>query len=355
MTGGNTGSLDDGPHVMRGVRNGAVWLSATFCMAMLCTTSLGVGGTVASASDEPVSQQQALTSVKTWFADTNRMWTTNDFSTLDKVTTGAGRALYKVNIHSLAQGNASGVNKPFTLTGLSVVVPCQSGSTKTFVAYANTNVFTFGKESTESAMVFEQVGHDWKFADLVSPPTGAAAPKTGAWPKLCTNSKVSEGKLVVPVSSFSSDLVTRLNRFSVTTPPASSTAAPFGPTTWFVGATSVSSTFSTSAAQFAAESDTLTQKFEMSSYPVFSWPMADGNGVWVIAPVTQRDNLGDPAGNTTTTWPGGGSVTSPHPTTVHSQVTSFTPNYAAVDPSTQSGGSVTLDGFYGWRETSKAT
>ena len=350
---GDARSAVCGQRALKGVGPGSIrvmicLLSLTAALGM----TLSLGGSVASGAEEPISQQSALGAVNTWFADTNLMWTAQDFATLDQVTTGAGRALYKVEIHTTAKGK---VKKPFTLTDLSVAVPCQSGATKTFLAYANTDIFTFGDGSTESAMVFEQVGSHWKFADVVSPPTGAATPKTGTWPKLCTDSTKGESKLVLPVSNLPSRLATTLERFSVSTPPPSSAAEPFAPGSWFVGTTSVSTTFTTSWKQFSAQGDELTQKFAPSSFPTFAWPLANGNGVWVVSPLTQRDTLGDPAGDTTGTWPGGGSVTSPHPSVVHKRAHNLHPNYAAVDPSSKAGGSVTLDGFYGWMASSKAS
>jgi len=75
----------------------------------------------------------------------------------------------------------------------------------------------------------------------------------------------------------------------------------------------------------------------------------------VVAPLTERASLEDRAGNTTGTWPGGTSVASPHPSTVHSEQITFSTTYSAVDPSTKVGGPVAVDGFWGWTEASKAS
>ena len=104
----------------------------------LSCVSLTISSASAASSNEPINQQQAINAVKTWFADTNRAWTLNDFSKVDLVTTGVARAAYGTDIHALAKRGYTKAVKPFTLTDLTVVVPCQSGPTKTFVAYANT-------------------------------------------------------------------------------------------------------------------------------------------------------------------------------------------------------------------------
>ena len=339
-------------HGRQGMRGGgrhrvaSVLTGAALCVTAAWSLTWNIGVAAASGSSEPISQQEAASAVKAWLADTNEMWTQNNFSSLNKVTTGSAKAAYQSLISRFAAGNSSKLGKPFTLSGLSVAVPCQSGSTKTFVAYANTDVFTYGEKTQNNAMIFEKIGNAWKLADSL--------PKMGTWPKLCTDSGKSAQQLVLPVSKFPAKLAETLSRFSVATTPPSSAAAPFQ-ASWFVGATSVSSTFLTAEKSLSSQHITVTQKFEPSSYPTFAWPLADGKGAWVVAALAQQDRLSDPAGNTTSTWPGGASIATPHPATVHSQQNTYSTTYSAIDPTTKAGGPVTIDGFKGLTEASTAS
>ncbi len=299
----------------------------------------------------PISTSAAKAAVEKWFSDTNKIWTTDDFSTVDQVTTGSARAIYLHEEHELALSNHSAPEKPLTMSGLSVVVPCQSATNRSFVAYATTDVLSLGNTSQASALIFEEVGGSWKFAAAVQ------VPKPGdTWPKLCTGKVATNAAAVVAPTDYTSRLAGTLTRFSVATAVPASAMAPFGPTTWFVGSsTAVQTPFKTTYAKDAPKGVNITQKFTTTSYPTWSWPLADGKGYWVVGSLTQTIAWADAIGYTAATWPDGSSVATPKPSTVHRQVNTYRTNYSASDPFRSSGGQVEIDGFWGLQLTSTAS
>ena len=72
----------------------------------------------------------------------------------------------------------------FQLTGLSITVPCHTGTPTVFVAYGDTNVFDLGTGMQSVAMVFQRVGGLWKLATAVNHPDGGSG-----WPALCTQER----------------------------------------------------------------------------------------------------------------------------------------------------------------------
>jgi hypothetical protein len=304
------------------------------------TVPAGASGTTTA----PISTSAAKAAVEKWFSDTNKVWTTNNFSSVDQITTGSARAVYVYEEHQLAASNHSTPEKPFTLSDLSVVVPCQSATTKSFVAYATTNFLSLGTTKQASALIFKETGGTWKLA------AGVKVANAGeTWPKLCTGKAATDAAAIVPPTDVPSRLAATLTRYSVATALPSSDAAPFAPLTWFVGkpTTSVQTAFKTTYEKDAPKGVTFSQKFTTTSYPTWSWPLADGKGYWVVGNLTQEITWTDPAGNTTTTWPDGSTVAIPKPSTVHHQVNKYFTTYAATDALSSSAGRVGLDGFWG--------
>jgi hypothetical protein len=92
----------------------------------------------------PASQHATAESAATlnWLAKTNLMWTSNDFSPLDQVTTGAARTAYLAQERATTSAPAPGSRTPFQLTSLSITVPCHQGAEAVFVAYGDTEPFS---------------------------------------------------------------------------------------------------------------------------------------------------------------------------------------------------------------------
>ena len=108
------------------------------------------------------------------------MWTSNDFAGLDQVTTSQMRTIY-LSEERQASLTDNADREAFQLTGLSITVPCHTGSPAVFVAYGDTNVFDLGTGMQSVAMVFQRVGGLWKLATAVNHPDGGSG-----WPALCT-------------------------------------------------------------------------------------------------------------------------------------------------------------------------
>jgi hypothetical protein len=93
--------------------------------------------------------------VTNWLVKTNQMWTSNDFAALDQVTTGQMRTIYRSEQRQASlPANAS--RMAFQLTGLSITVPCHTGSPAIFVAYADKDVFDLWTGVQHVAMVFQR-------------------------------------------------------------------------------------------------------------------------------------------------------------------------------------------------------
>jgi hypothetical protein len=60
--------------------------------------------------------------------------------------------------------------------GLSITVPCHTGSPAVFVTYADTDVFDLWTGMQSVAMVFERTGGLWKLATAVNHPGGSGRP-----------------------------------------------------------------------------------------------------------------------------------------------------------------------------------
>src|SRR5208282_4982311 len=122
----------------------------------------------APVNPPPTSAHTAAEEAATmnWLAKTNEMWTSSNFSALDQVTTSEMRTIYLTEERQASLPvNASRVG--FQLTNLSITVPCHTGSGTVFVAYGDTDVFDLGSAMQPMAMVFQQVGGQWKLATAV--------------------------------------------------------------------------------------------------------------------------------------------------------------------------------------------
>ena len=302
-------------------------------------TFLSSPGPAAASGAAPISDGQAKAGVQNWLTQTNKMWRMNDFSELGKVTTGEMQAVY---LYDKSQLKLSIPEKPFHFSKLSVVVPCETGATKTFVAYADTDVFTFRQGIHPYAMVFEKVGGTWKLAAVEGSPTGKAD-----WPALCTGHSPTMSSPVLTAAAYTSTLAPVLTKFSSGIAVPATAAAPFDPS-WFTGGSdSIQSEFSSQFTPDEAKQVALTVNLSPAAYPTFAWPLATGDGYWVVGSVTQTDTHDSPVGITSDTWPDGAPVDSPSPTVVHHQVDTFITSYAAVDPLSSSGSPVQVDAFYG--------
>jgi hypothetical protein len=147
----------------------------------LAVTGCGGGGASAvnapPASANTAAERAAVTS---WFVQTNQMLTKNDFRAVDRVTTGQMRTVYLTE-EQQASLPKNADRMAFQLAGLSIIVPCHTGSPTVFVAYADTDVFDLRSSVQSVAMVFERAAGLWKLATAVNHPDGGPG-----WPALCT-------------------------------------------------------------------------------------------------------------------------------------------------------------------------
>ena len=134
-------------------------------MAGIGLTAAGCGGggspavSAPPASAHTAAEQAAVTN---WLVKTNQMWTDDDFAAVDQVTTGQIRTIYLAE-ESQASLPKNADRVGFQLTGLSITIPCHTGSPGAFVAYGDTNVFDLGTGMQSVAMVFERLaaGGSW--------------------------------------------------------------------------------------------------------------------------------------------------------------------------------------------------
>ena len=90
---------------------------------------------------------------------------------VDQVTTGQMRTIYLSEERRRACPRTR-TEWAFQLTGLSITIPCHTGSPAVFVAYGDTNVFDLGTGMQSVAMVFQRAGGRWKLATAVNHPDG---------------------------------------------------------------------------------------------------------------------------------------------------------------------------------------
>jgi len=167
----------------RGLKNLPVAAALTgMALSGVALTVAGCGGGGTPAAGAPPATYHAAAeqaAVTRWLVKTNQMWTRDDFAGLDQVTTGQMRTIYQSEEQGASlPGNPDRV--PFQLTGLSITVPCHTGSPAVFVAYADTDVFDLATGLQPVAMVFQRTGGQWKLATAVTRRSGQS------WAPLCT-------------------------------------------------------------------------------------------------------------------------------------------------------------------------
>ena len=157
------------------------------------------------------------------------MWTSNDFAGLDQVTTSQMRTIY-LSEERQASLTDNADREAFQLTGLSITVPCHTGSPAVFVAYGDTNVFDLGTGMQSVAMVFQRVGGLWKLATAVNHPDGGSG-----WPALCTQGTPPATPPVLAPGSYTSDLARVLTSAVTGAAQTAATASPFAVNDFLAG------------------------------------------------------------------------------------------------------------------------
>jgi hypothetical protein len=283
-----------------------------------------------------------------WLSKTEQMWLSNDFAAVDQVTLGQMRTIYLSEARQASlPDNASRV--PLSLTGLSITVPCHTGSPTVFVAYGDTDVFDLGSSVQSVAMVFERAGGRWKLAAAVNHSDGGSG-----WPALCPQGTPPAAAAVLPPGSYTSDLARVLTRAESGAAQTTETASPFAVNDFLAGPGSIPVQSATQIRQDRQGGVTFTGSFVPASDPTFALPLANGRGYWVIGSLTQTGVYSAPSGLRAKTWPDGSQVATPRPTVVHHETDTFTTTYTAIDPLLPEHAAVTLDGFFGWPLTATA-
>ena len=121
----------------------------------LAVTGCGGGGASAvnapPASAHTAAERAAVTS---WFVQTNQML---DQERLPRRQPGHHRPdAHRLPDRRTAGRPANADRMALQLSGLSIIVPCHTGSPTVFVAYADTDVFDLGSSVQSVAMVFER-------------------------------------------------------------------------------------------------------------------------------------------------------------------------------------------------------
>jgi hypothetical protein len=311
-------------------------------VVVLCATAAtACGGGAASprgsappASSHTVAERAATLN---WLAKTNQMRTTGNFSAVNQVTTGEMRTIYQREAHV-----ANHTGPAFQLTGLSITIPCQPGPVSTFVAYANTDVFTLGQGSQPVAMVFQRSARQWKLAAAVDYPGGPG------WPALCRQGAATSIQPVLSPDRYAADLADLLTRSLTGVTPTAATAAPFAVNGFLSGPGSISAQAATWIRQDRRGGATFAGGFTPGPEPTLALPLAGGRGYWLVGFLTQTATHDSRAGLRTATWPDQTPVTTQRPVVVHHQIDSYVTAYTAIDPLSAPGVRVTLDGFFGW-------
>jgi hypothetical protein len=337
---------------MKGTRSYPVsyLLAATLVASAVVTAACGSRNAAPSAGAPPASSHTAAEKAATlnWLAKTNQMWIRNDFAALDQVTTGEMRTVYQSEEQQETSEGAS--RKPLQLTGLSITIPCRSGGTPVFVAYGDTDVVTLGQGMQPVAMIFEQLGAKWKLAAIVQRPSG-----TSRWPALCRQGTAPTAHTVLAPSRYAPDLARTLNHAATGTPETAATAAPFAVNSFFTGPDSFTAQSATQIRQDRAGGVTLTEQFSPTADPALALPLAGGHGYWLIGVLTQTATYSSAAGTRKDTFPDGASIATTRPAVVHHATDTYITTYTAIDPLYPAGGTVALDGFFGWPLTATAS
>jgi hypothetical protein len=336
----------------RGLKNLPLTAVLTgIALAVAGLTLAGCGGRGAPADDAPPASDHTTAeqaAVMNWLSKTNQMWTHSHFAGLDQITTGQMRTIYQAEEQQASlPANADRVG--FQLTGLSITVPCHTGSPTVFVAYANTDIFDLRTGMQPVAMVFERTGGLWKLATAVNHPAGPG------WPALCTTGAPPAAPPVLAPGSYTPDLARVLTSAATGTAPTATTASPFALNEFLAGTGSIPAQSATSIRQDQRGRVSYTGRFSPAPDPTFALPLADGRGYWVIGIMTQSDTYTAPDGLRAKNWPDGNQVATPRPAVVHHETDTFTTTYTAIDPLSSGNATVALDGFFGWPLTATAS
>ncbi len=330
---------------MNRTRRGALLIAVlmSLIVALIVAACGGGGGEgTGPVATEPAGVSTAAEQAATlnWLARTNTMWTAGDFAALDQVTTGGMRAVYLAEKREASlPSNAS--RQPFRLEDLTVTVPCHTGSPDVFVAYGDTDVFTLGAAVQPMAMVFQRAGSRWKLAAAVNRPDHG-------WPALCTGARPPAAPPVLAPADYAPELARVLTHALTGAAETAASAAPFAVNDFLAGSRSISAQAARQAAQDRRGGVSITGRFVPTAYPTLALPLAGGRGYWTIGVLTQRGRYTAAAGLRARNWPDGNQVASPRPAVVHQETDTFLTTYAAVDPARPAGGTVALDGFFGW-------
>ena len=330
-------------------RRTAALFTALLIGVGLAAAACGGGTAAAPVNAPPASPHTAAERAATldWLAKTNQMWTRNDFAALDQVTTGEMRKVYQAEEQQKI--TSAGSRNPLQLTDLSITIPCQSSS-PVFVAYGDTDVVTLGQGMQPVAMVFEKVGSTWKLAAIVQRPSVSSR-----WPALCTQGTPITARAVLAPGDYTPALARVLDHAATGTPETAAAAAPFSANSFFTGPNSFTTQSATQIRQDRAGGVTLTEGFAPTGDPTLALPLAGGRGYWLIGILTQTATYDSTAGLRQDTLPDGASIAVARPSVVHHATNTYITTYTATDPLRSAGGTVALDGFFGWPLTAAAS
>ena len=314
----------------------------------LAVAGCGGGGSPAvnppPASTHTAAEQAAVTN---WLVQTNQMWAYDDFAAVDRVTTGQMRTIYLAE-ESQASPPKNVDRIQFQLTGLSITIPCHTGSPAVFVAYGDTNVFDLGTGMQSVAMVFERADGRWKLAAAINHPAGS-------WPALCTRGTPPTAPDVLAPGRYASVLSRVLTSAASGASQTTQMASPFAVNDFLAGPGSISGTSATSIKQDRRAEVSYTGGFTPLPEPTFALPLASGRGYWLIGFLAQHISYSAPAGLRAKSWPDGTQVATPRPIVVHRETDTFITTYTAIDPPRSTNAAVALDGFFGWPLTTVAS
>jgi hypothetical protein len=270
------------------------------------------------------------------------MWLSGNFAAVSQVTTGEALAIYRYEQRQARSRTAS--RKPLQLAGLSVTVPCHAGPARVFVAYADTDVFTLGQGTQPYAMIFQRTGGAWKLAAAVRPPGG-----TAGWPVLCRQGTAPAATPVLAAGHYAPELARVLTTAMTGHAVTAAAAGPFTVNGFLAGSGSVTGQAARWIRQDRRAGITFTGGFAPAPDPTFALPLARGRGYWLIGFLTQTSSHTSPSGYHRAAWPDGSPLTTPSLAVVHHQTDTYITTYAATDPHSAAGRTVTLDGFFGWQ------
>jgi hypothetical protein len=335
-------------------RRRTVPLLASIVTASAVAVAACGGGGAPAVGAPPASRQTATERAATqrWLAKTNQIYTRNEFSLTNQVTTGEARSAYLAQENQTRSDPGPAGRKPLRLTSVSITVPCHHGAAATFVVYGDTNVFTLGQSLQPEALVFQRVGRVWKLAAIVNQSSGSGHP---AWPTLCRAGAGTTAPAVLASAGYVAALARTLNRAATGVTETAAAAAPFAVNSFFTGPDSVTAQSATQIRQDRAGGATLAEQFAPTADPTLALPLAGGRGYWLVGVLTQTGRYSSAAGTRKDTWPDGATIGPERPAIVHHGTNTYITTYTATDPLRSAGGRVALDGFFGWPLTAVAS